>query len=295
MTLEMIANWNSQQNPLENVLGKKSIVPTITTRVAESEDGGINASTILVCAELEKSENLKGLYRTREMGKEEPKCKQIMQLEGGSYTEMTGRVYSGEGLSPTVRTFSGGGTEIKVAIPYDEQNNCLRLDGTVGTLTTDGSSPKHNNRIVEFKQVSIIDDTYSNREPREYAEVAPAIRSEREGFKVKEARFFQQAIETFENNEVKNGDIIDAYNEKVITDGISPTVTTRPEGFKTAILPIQNYRIRKLTPKECFRLMGVKDEDFEKVKKHQSDSSLYHLAGDSIIIDVIKSIIQQLV
>ena len=49
---------------------------------------------------------------------------------------------------------------------------------------------------------------------------------------------------------------------------------------------MSDLRIRKLTPKECFRLMGVKDEDFEKVKKNQSDSSLYHLAGDSIVVNV---------
>lgn len=35
-----------------------------------------------------------------------------------------------------------------VAIAYDEQNNTLRTDGIVGTLTTDGSSPKHNNRVI---------------------------------------------------------------------------------------------------------------------------------------------------
>lgn len=45
-------------------------------------------------------------------------------------------------------------------------------------------------------------------------------------------------------------------------------------------------RIRKLTPRECFRLMGVKDDDFDKIKNNQSDSSLYHLAGDSIVVDV---------
>lgn len=47
-------------------------------------------------------------------------------------------------------------------------------------------------------------------------------------------------------------------------------------------------RIRKLTPREAFRLMGVKDEDFDKIKNNQSDSSLYHLAGDSIVVDVMK-------
>jgi site-specific DNA-cytosine methylase len=37
------------------------------------------------------------------------------------------------------------------ALAYDEQNGYIRTDGTVGTLTTDGSSPKHNNRVVEFE------------------------------------------------------------------------------------------------------------------------------------------------
>ena len=56
----------------------------------------------------------------------------------------------------------------------------------------------------------------------------------------------------------------------------------------------QNYRIRKLTPRECWRLMGVKDEDFEKVKTHQSESSLYHLAGDSIVVNVLMEIFKML-
>lgn len=50
------------------------------------------------------------------------------------------------------------------------------------------------------------------------------------------------------------------------------------------------YRIRKLTPLECFRLMGVRDEDYQKVAENQSDSSLYHLAGDSIVVDVLMAI-----
>lgn len=55
------------------------------------------------------------------------------------------------------------------------------------------------------------------------------------------------------------------------------------------------YRIRKLTPKECWRLMGVKDEDFEKVAKNQSNSSLYHLAGDSIVVNVLMAIFSQMI
>lgn len=54
------------------------------------------------------------------------------------------------------------------------------------------------------------------------------------------------------------------------------------------------YRIRKLSPKECFRLQGVKDADFEKIRKGQSDSSLYHLAGDSITTTVLMAIFGEL-
>ena len=56
----------------------------------------------------------------------------------------------------------------------------------------------------------------------------------------------------------------------------------------------QNLRIRKLTPKECFRLMGVKDEDYENVAKNQSNASLYHLAGDSIVTTCLMAIFSQL-
>ena len=55
-----------------------------------------------------------------------------------------------------------------------------------------------------------------------------------------------------------------------------------------------NYRIRKLTPKECGRLMGVRDEDFDKIAKNQTSSSLYHLAGDSIVVDVLMAILGQM-
>lgn len=55
-----------------------------------------------------------------------------------------------------------------------------------------------------------------------------------------------------------------------------------------------NLRIRKLTPRECFRLMGVKDEDFDKVRNNQSDASLYHLAGDSIVVNVLMAIFKEL-
>ena len=53
-------------------------------------------------------------------------------------------------------------------------------------------------------------------------------------------------------------------------------------------------RIRKLTPKECFRLMGFSDNDFHKAEKVNSNTQLYKQAGNSIVVDVIEELYEQL-
>ena len=50
------------------------------------------------------------------------------------------------------------------------------------------------------------------------------------------------------------------------------------------------YRIRKLTPKECWRLMGFTDEDFEKASKVNSNSQLYKQAGNGVTVNVVYEI-----
>ncbi len=58
---------------------------------------------------------------------------------------------------------------------------------------------------------------------------------------------------------------------------------------------LEEYRIRKLTPKECFRLMGFSDEDFNKAEAAGiSNSQLYKQAGNSIVVDVLYHIYKQL-
>ena len=50
----------------------------------------------------------------------------------------------------------------------------------------------------------------------------------------------------------------------------------------------KKFRIRKLTPKECFRLMGVDDKDIDKIQAAGiSNSGQYKLAGNSIVVDVL--------
>ena len=55
-----------------------------------------------------------------------------------------------------------------------------------------------------------------------------------------------------------------------------------------------DLKIRKLTPRECGRLMGFNDEEITLLSKGQSDCSLYHLFGDSIVVNVIEAIMKEL-
>ncbi len=64
--------------------------------------------------------------------------------------------------------------------------------------------------------------------------------------------------------------------------------------FYEDILPVV-MRIRKLTPKECFRLMGVEDSDIDKLTScGLSNSACYKLAGNSIVVDVMTAIFENL-
>ncbi len=53
-------------------------------------------------------------------------------------------------------------------------------------------------------------------------------------------------------------------------------------------------RIRKLTPLECWRLMGFDDEDFQKAEAVNSNSQLYKQAGNSIVVNVLEGILRNL-
>lgn len=55
-----------------------------------------------------------------------------------------------------------------------------------------------------------------------------------------------------------------------------------------------DLRIRKLTPRECWRLMDFTDEDFDKAQKVNSDSQLYKQAGNSIVVKVLEEIFKEM-
>lgn len=55
------------------------------------------------------------------------------------------------------------------------------------------------------------------------------------------------------------------------------------------------FRFRMLTPKECFRLMGFSDEDYERAAQVNSNSQLYKQAGNSIVVDVLEHILRSII
>ena len=77
-------------------------------------------------------------------------------------------------------------------------------------------------------------------------------------------------------------------------EGICSTLDTMQGGHREPKI-LQGYRVRKLTPLECWRLMGFKDEDYNKAKGAGiSNSQLYKQAGNSIVVDVLEGIFKNL-
>lgn len=78
---------------------------------------------------------------------------------------------------------------------------------------------------------------------------------------------------------------------------ISPTIDTCQGGYRQPLVTENktNFRIRKLTPLECWRLMGFDDEDFYKAKNSGvSNTQLYKQAGNSIVVNVLETIFKNL-
>lgn len=184
---------------------------------------------------------------------------------------MNGSVYSENGLSPTLTTNKGEGN--KVAIKQATKQGYIECE--VGGVA----------------DLSYPDSKTRRERVQDNGNTCPTITATETGIcKIEpKERFFKQALETLNENDCKPGDTINAFNKHVDKRGYSPTLITRPEGFKTAILPVtDDIRIRKLTPKECFRLMGFSDENFDAAQKAGvSNSQLYKQAGNSIVVDVL--------
>lgn len=102
----------------------------------------------------------------------------------------------------------------------------------------------------------------------------------------------KQLRETIQNCELEQGKALnlDLYNRASYEE--SQTITAPHHNSQRLF---DGLRIRKLTPKECYRLMGFDDEDFEKSESvPTSNTQLYKQAGNSIVIDVLEEIFRMM-
>ena len=262
-TLEQISNWKSYQNPLENVMGKESISPTITTRIAESQDGGINASMKVYCNRLNNTTNLKKYYLSNKMI-------DYITSKNDKYRVNENKLIINRDIACSKTTREGNtraDTSDYICRELPENTNILKiknatskgyLEATEGDGINISSRMEHHRGNVQKDKIQTITTSGGNDR----------------GVVI--------------NSNIKN---INYENKTFNTLGTNCGSSTSAGG---GVVVNSDLRIRKLTPKECFRLMGVKDEDFDKVVKNQSDSSLYHLAGDSIVVDVLMAIFKEL-
>ena len=141
-----------------------------------------------------------------------PQCVQVGEVVGEKWDKMhdiSRRVYEPDGLAPTVHCQQGGNTELKIA-----ENFVLGGLQAHQVPRTDGCSPTLTEAMGKGGgQTPMIIDKPSER-------------------------FFRQAVETVMEKGAEVGDTVDAFNKRVNKSGLAPTITTRPEGFKTAILPV---------------------------------------------------------
>lgn len=102
-----------------------------------------------------------------------------------------------------------------------------------------------------------------------------------------ETNEFDESITTFEEKE----GVYEKSNRCYFSEGIAPTLTC---GCNEKIIDPE-FKIRKLTPRECFRLMGVSEEDIDKIQAAGiSETQQYKMAGNSIVVPVLEGIFREL-
>ena len=218
-----------------------------------------------------------------------------------------GRIYDADGISPTLNTMQGGGLEPKFIEPVicrsvgrdpdnpsnrekgcnTEQTLELKKDGMSNTLTT---VQKDNLVLVaepKIKNIGSINGHQSGNVLHQDSDLSPCllVAGHVEPLKIMQV-----------GNIVDTGNFDNPQRGRIYSpDGLAPALNTMQGGGREPKF-IENkveYRIRKLTPRECFRLMGFTDNDFDKIHGI-SNTQLYKMAGNSIVVNVLEAIFKQL-
>ena len=190
--------------------------------------------------------------------------KEIGNLKEGKQSwksPQTGRVYDATGISPTLNACGGGGHEVK---------------------------------IVEKKVMGgIYTDVTENFNRGLYKDMSKTIKAVKNDAGCIERQIVASRGRNPDNPSDRTAGIPTEQVLEPNANGVCNALTTVQKD--NMLLEItEQYRVRKLTPKECWRPMGFSDEDYEKAAEVNSKTQLYKQAGNSIVKDVLMAIFSQL-
>jgi len=213
---------------------------------------------------------------------------------------MNGGVYNSQGLAPTLTTNKGEG--LKVAIPVltpnrvNKRQNGRRFKTDGEPMFTLTGQDRHGVVVKnEIKQFGVIQPNFNQSGVvYETDGIAPTIRAYQGGglepkIRVKEATSQGYA-------EAKIGDSVNLShpNSKTRRGRVGKQIAnTLLTGESQGVIE-PDFRIRKLTPRECWRLQGFPDWAFDKAQEVNSNSQLYKQAGNSVTVNVIAAIAKEL-
>ena len=187
-----------------------------------------------------------------------------------------GRIYSANGLSPTLNTVQGGGLEPKVLIERPQRASQTKVllgkykrNEYGKAIRKAYESGKIKVRRKDLKKFSLKKSNVSNTLTTVQKDnLIGMVKTDK--IEIDSRRFKENGKPTFSAN-------VADRNGVMLKNG-------------------KSIAIRKLTPRECWRLQGFSDEQFEKAKKAGiSDTQLYKQAGNAVTVDVIEQIGKRLV
>jgi DNA (cytosine-5)-methyltransferase 1 len=225
----------------------------------------------------------------------------------------TGRVYSADGISPTPNTCSGGDRQPKIV-----EAIIVRSTGRNPDNPSDRTPGNHVEQRLEPNSQGICNTLTSVQKDNLVLEPIGGIYiSASADFQRGILKGMSRSLKTNQNDagvvekvkikqatkegyiECKLGGVADlsyptskTRRGRVQDNGDTcPTLTASETGICRIETP---YRIRKLTPRECWRLMDFTDEDYEKAEAVNSNTQLYKQAGNSIVKAVLIAIFKQM-
>lgn len=206
--------------------------------------------------------------------------------------EQSRRVYDIETVSPTIPVCNGGGIHPKILDYADRLGGCFddeKGKHQAGSVwNKDGLSPTidtcqggYRMPLVVSEEIKI--EKVGNLECEGWYEIETRVHSTNGLAPTVETRNRAKYLEDVEHNTICEQRCDEGL--RFFKDDVCGTIRTiNSGGDKRVIEKEPRFRIRKLTPRECLRLMGLSDNDISKIQSTGlSDSSLYKLAGNSIV------------